>query len=152
MDVALADQVRDPAGQDARLARPRAGDDQHRTALVQHRLALGRVEPVEQLLGRESIPPPGTRLSPLSPQGVRQGTLLTKHGLDPRLDGSLLHFTHGLTTLSAPADCSMMPLARRPPGWTATTTFVPCGGGGSRCAASSSARYWRQRRCRAPPC
>ena len=46
----LADQVGDPAGQHPRLARAGAGHDQHRRALVQHRLTLRRVQPVQQLL------------------------------------------------------------------------------------------------------
>ncbi len=47
-DVAGGQQVGDPPGQHGRLARPGAGDDQQRRALVQHRLALLRVEPVEE--------------------------------------------------------------------------------------------------------
>ncbi len=45
--VALCHQVGDPVGQHAGLARPRAGDDQQRAALVQHGSALLRVEPVK---------------------------------------------------------------------------------------------------------
>ena len=48
--VALGDQPRDPAGEHPGLARPRAGDDQQRRSLVDDRLALRLVEPLEQLL------------------------------------------------------------------------------------------------------
>ncbi len=44
IDAALEHQVRDAVGDHAGLARPGAGDDQERAALVQHRLPLGRVE------------------------------------------------------------------------------------------------------------
>ncbi|GAA3968071.1 hypothetical protein GCM10022630_06060 [Thermobifida alba] len=37
-------------GEDAGLARPRPGDDQQRTALVEHGGALGLVETFEKLL------------------------------------------------------------------------------------------------------
>ncbi len=50
-DVAGGQQVGDAAGQHRRLARARARDDQQRRALVQHRLALLRVEPLEELIG-----------------------------------------------------------------------------------------------------
>ena len=50
-DVAGGEQVGDPAGEHGGLARPGAGDDQQRRTLVQHRLALLRVEPVKQLVG-----------------------------------------------------------------------------------------------------
>ena len=42
------DQVGDPVGEDAGLARPGARDDQHRPVGVHDRLALLRVERVEQ--------------------------------------------------------------------------------------------------------
>ena len=51
-DVAGGQQVGDPPGQHGRLARPRAGDDEQRRALMQHRLALLGVEPFEKLVGR----------------------------------------------------------------------------------------------------
>ena len=57
-DVAGGQQVGDPPGQHRRLAGPGAGDDQQRRALVQHGLALLRVEAVEEvllLLGRIQI-------------------------------------------------------------------------------------------------
>ena len=50
-DVAGGQQVGDAPGQHRGLARARAGDDQQRRTLVQHGLALLRVEPVEQLIG-----------------------------------------------------------------------------------------------------
>ncbi len=53
-DVAGGQQVGDPAGQHRRLARPGAGDDEQRRALVQHRLALLRVEPVEEVVARSA--------------------------------------------------------------------------------------------------
>ncbi len=49
MDVALRDQMRDTARQHPRLARPRAGDDEDRRACVQYRLALRRVQPLQQV-------------------------------------------------------------------------------------------------------
>ena len=42
--VAVADEVRDAARDDARLARPRAGEDEQRPFQVQDRLALFGVE------------------------------------------------------------------------------------------------------------
>ena len=50
-DVARGQQVGDAAGQHRRLARAGAGHDQQRRALVQHGLALLRVEAVQQLIG-----------------------------------------------------------------------------------------------------
>ncbi len=50
-DLAGGQQVGDPAGQHRRLARPRPGDDEQRRTLVQHRLTLLGVEPVEELVG-----------------------------------------------------------------------------------------------------
>ena len=50
MRVPLADQVGDPPGEHPGLARAGAGDDQHRRALVQHRLALRRVQALQQLV------------------------------------------------------------------------------------------------------
>ena len=50
-DLAGGQQVGDPAGQYRRLARPRPGDDEQRRTLMQHRLTLLGVEPVEQLVG-----------------------------------------------------------------------------------------------------
>ena len=50
-DVAGGQQVGDAAGEHGRLARSRAGDDEQRRALVQHRLTLLRVEAVEKLVG-----------------------------------------------------------------------------------------------------
>ena len=47
-----ADQPRDPVGEHARLARAGAGQDQQRALAVGHRVALGRVQPFEQRLGR----------------------------------------------------------------------------------------------------
>ena len=47
-DVAGGQQVGDAPGQHRRLAGPGAGDDQQRRALVQHGLALLRVEAVEE--------------------------------------------------------------------------------------------------------
>jgi hypothetical protein len=47
-----ADQPRDPVGEHARLARAGARQDQQRPLAVGHRVALGRVEPLEQRLGR----------------------------------------------------------------------------------------------------
>ena len=47
-DATLAEQPGDAVGQHAGLARPRAGDDEQRAALVDDRLALLRVEPLEQ--------------------------------------------------------------------------------------------------------
>ena len=44
--VAVADEVGDAAGDDARLARPRAGEDEQRAVQVQDRLALFGVEGV----------------------------------------------------------------------------------------------------------
>ena len=44
IDVPLADQVRDPAGDHPRLAAARAGQDQERPVAVQDSLALGRIE------------------------------------------------------------------------------------------------------------
>jgi hypothetical protein len=49
MYVALRDQVRDTARQHPRLARPRTGHDKDRRAFVQHRLALRRVQPLQQV-------------------------------------------------------------------------------------------------------
>jgi hypothetical protein len=46
-DLAGGQQVGDAPGQHGGLARPRTGDDQQRRALVQDRLALLRVEPVQ---------------------------------------------------------------------------------------------------------
>ena len=55
------EQVRDPVGQHARLARTCARDDQQRAARVQHRLALLRVETDEQAL--RVAHRPGARLA-----------------------------------------------------------------------------------------
>ena len=49
LGVAVADEVGDAAGDDARLARPGAGEDQQRSVGVQDRLALFGVEGVEEL-------------------------------------------------------------------------------------------------------
>jgi hypothetical protein len=46
----------DAAGQDARLARTRAGHDREWRALAADRLALGLVEPVEQAVGGRGRP------------------------------------------------------------------------------------------------
>ena len=54
VDLALAHQVRDPAGQHPGLARAGAGHHQHRGALVQHGLTLRRVETREQVDLRRS--------------------------------------------------------------------------------------------------
>ena len=43
-----ADQVRDPVGQDARLARAGAREDQQRAFAVRHGVALGRIEALEE--------------------------------------------------------------------------------------------------------
>src|SRR5687768_8499642 len=51
LGVAVADEVRDAVGNDARLARTRAGEDQQRSRIVQHRLTLLRVQFVEELHG-----------------------------------------------------------------------------------------------------
>jgi hypothetical protein len=48
LHVPLGDQVRDAVGQHPGLSRPRAGDDEQRTAGVEDRLALLRVQTVEQ--------------------------------------------------------------------------------------------------------
>ena len=50
-DVAGGQQVGDAAGEHGRLARAGARHDQQRRALVQHGLALLRVEAVEKLIG-----------------------------------------------------------------------------------------------------
>ena len=62
--VAGGEQVGDPVGQDAGLARAGAGEDQQRPLAVFDRLALGRVEPREQALD-----PVGAGLG----RGARQG-------------------------------------------------------------------------------
>ena len=49
-DVAGGQQVGDPTGQHRGLARSGAGHDEQRRALVQHRLALLRVEAFEKLV------------------------------------------------------------------------------------------------------
>ena len=49
--VASGQQVGDAAGEHRRLSRTGTGDDQQRASLVQHRLALLRVQPVQQLIG-----------------------------------------------------------------------------------------------------
>ena len=54
--LAGPDQVRDPVGEHAGLARARAGEDQQRPLAVQHGLALGLVQPLEQRLGGGSAP------------------------------------------------------------------------------------------------
>jgi hypothetical protein len=46
--LARAQQPRDAVGQHARLARSRAGEDEQRAVRVRHRIALGRVEPLEE--------------------------------------------------------------------------------------------------------
>jgi hypothetical protein len=51
-NVAGGQQVGDPPGEHGRLARPRAGDDEQRRALMEHRVALLGVEPCEKLVGR----------------------------------------------------------------------------------------------------
>ena len=66
--LALGDQPRDPPGQHPGLARPGAGDDQQRRALVDDRGALRLVEPLEQLLaGRAAAPLLGRRGEVLEP-------------------------------------------------------------------------------------
>ena len=50
LDAVGADQVRDPVGEHARLARAGAGDDEQRPLDVEHGLALGRVEVGEEVL------------------------------------------------------------------------------------------------------
>ena len=69
-------QVGDPVGEHPGLARPGAGDDQQRAALVQHRLALLRVEPLEQRLG-VGVPAARRRRgrAPRRPPGPRWGRL-----------------------------------------------------------------------------
>src|SRR6185312_11604496 len=109
MDVALADQVRDPPGQYPGLARAGTRHHKHRATLVQHRLALGRVETLEQLLRRQPIALARAWLRPFSSQTVSQGALLPEHVREAGLDTALLNFTHGQTTLSARADCSVLP-------------------------------------------
>ena len=47
-DVAFGEQPADAVGEHARLARAGPGHDQQRRARVHHRLALARVEPLEQ--------------------------------------------------------------------------------------------------------
>ena len=51
MDVTGGQQVGDPVRQHAGLARARAGDDQQRLTLVDHRLPLLGVEALQQHLG-----------------------------------------------------------------------------------------------------
>ncbi len=53
-DVARGEQVRDPVGEHAGLARARAGHDEQRTALVHHGSALLRIESVEEGVNSES--------------------------------------------------------------------------------------------------
>ena len=60
-DLAGGQQVGDAAGQHRGLTRPRSRHDQQRRPLVQHRLALLRVEPVEESLG--PVVAPGSRFS-----------------------------------------------------------------------------------------
>jgi len=49
LGVAVADQVGDAAGDDARLAGSGAGEDQQRSAEVEDRFALLRVQGVEEI-------------------------------------------------------------------------------------------------------
>ena len=53
--VAFADEVRDAARDDARLARAGAGEDQKRSVDRQDRFALFRIESVEEVQSRHSI-------------------------------------------------------------------------------------------------
>ena len=70
--VPRREQVGDPVGQHPGLARPRAGDDQQRRALVGHRRALLRVEPLQQ--DRRVARPPlrGSRIGRASGAGTRR--------------------------------------------------------------------------------
>ena len=83
-DVAGGQQVGDPPGQHGRLARPRAGDDEQRRALMQHRLALLGVEPFEKLVGRR-VGYVHTHVCPNLPPA--SGTLFA---LATALDGTLI--------------------------------------------------------------
>ena len=49
-DIAGGEQVGDSAGEHRRLARPGTGDDEQRRPLVEHRLALRRVQALEQFV------------------------------------------------------------------------------------------------------
>ena len=70
MHPPLADQIRDPPGQHPGLARAGPRHDQDRSALVQHRLALRRVQPLQQLLGSR---PGGSRRRRRAPPGAYAG-------------------------------------------------------------------------------
>ena len=50
LDAVRADQVRDPVGEHARLARAGPGDDEQRPLDVEHGLPLGRIQVGEELL------------------------------------------------------------------------------------------------------
>ena len=56
--LAAVDQVRDPVGQHARLARAGAGEDQQRPLAVQDGLALGLVQALEQVCERAVVVTP----------------------------------------------------------------------------------------------
>ncbi len=55
-DVARGQKVCDAPGQHGRLAGARAGDDEQRRALVQHRLTLLRVQAIQELISVGNLP------------------------------------------------------------------------------------------------
>jgi hypothetical protein len=81
----LGEQVRDPVGEHARLARSGAGDDQQRATLVHDCRTLLRVEAVEQGRRVDRDPRPRTGFVGLfvSPVGTarerEQGVGVTRH-------------------------------------------------------------------------
>ena len=77
LHAAGGQQVGDPVGEHPGLARARPGDDEQRAALVQDRLALLRVEPLEQGLGVGAV---GVAVVGAAPLGGRLGP-----GGDPAL-------------------------------------------------------------------
>ena len=79
MGVALGDQPGDPAGQHPGLARAGAGHDEQRRALVDDGLALGLVEPLEQLLAGRPAATGGLLLA-VAARSVRGRRLRGKTG------------------------------------------------------------------------